>query len=260
MKKISLIIIVISLYLTFPIISRAQIGEIKDLASGAGDLLSGCSTSDIDAGCYALSCCWDGGFFILEFIIDHHEEILNMRYLDPTVLSFEIEPQLAYALHFGADQTYKYVNYLPQVRANLGVISTDFRFNMLTEYTNGFPDAFQSWEILLLLNIVPDKKFRISVGSGLYVETFTQSNYNENYLGLKFMMPNEKDFLDMDTRVVCDYNRGLFPFIEGGIRYSSRFIDFEHIYGYITFGAMYQNYYSSHDIWAAKGGLSFNFH
>jgi hypothetical protein len=259
MKKNLLILIFNILFFFSPVNISCQIGEIKDLASGAGDLFSGCSPSDIDAGCSALSCCWDAGFYFLDFLIDHHQEILNMRNLDPTVLSFEVNPDLAYALHFGKDQVYQYVNYLPGARANIGIISADFRFNMLTEYTNDFPDSFKSWEMLFLLNIIPAESFKITFGTGAYYETFTESWFNEHYLEFKILMPNHHDFFDLDSRVAVDYERGLIPFMEAGITYNTRFISVNHVNAYLSFGAMYLNYYSAHDIWAAKGGVKLMF-
>jgi len=237
-----------------------QIGDIKGLADGAGEVFSGCSGSDFDAACSGLSCCWDGGLFFIDFIFDHHEEIMNMRFLDPTVLSFEVDGQFAYALHYAHDTLFNYINYLPQIRGNLGIFSTDFRFNMLTEYTNDLPNSFKSWELLFLINIVPDESFKIAFGSGIYNEMYTDSYFNENYLQFKILMPNKHDLLHMDTRVVIDYANSRYPFFEGGIRYNTRIVTLSHLYGYITLGAMYQNYYSSHDIWAARGGIAFNFH
>jgi len=237
-----------------------QIGDIKGLADGAGELFSGCSGSDLSAGCMFMDCCYNGGLFFVEFLVDHHKEIMNMKYLDPTLLSVEMNGNFAYALHFSHDSLFTYINYLPQIRGNLGVFSTDFRFNMLTEYTNDFPDSFKSWELLFLINVAPAESFRLTLGTGVYSELFTESYYNENYLEFKFLMPNKSDFLDLDTRVVIDYNTSRIPFLEAGIRYNTRIIDFSHVYAYLSLGAMYQNYYTSHDIWAARCGIMFNFH
>ena len=260
MVRLFKVLVVITLSTSLQQNLFCQIGDIKGLADGAGSLFSGCSGSDAGAACSSMSCCWDGGLFFVDFLIDHHKEIMNMKYLDPTLLSFEVNGNFAYALHYGHDTLFTYINYLPQLRANIGVFSTDFRFNMLTEYTNDFPNSFKSWELLFLINLVPDKNFRIAIGTGVYDEMYTNNYYNENYLGFKFLMPNQKDFLDIDSRLVIDYNRSLFPFFEGGIRYNTRIIDFNHVYAYVSLGAMYQNYYSNHDIWAARGGILVNFH
>jgi hypothetical protein len=185
---------------------------------------------------------------------------MDLRFLDPTLLSLEITPQAAYALHFDKDKTYTYINFLPQVRANLGIISTDFRFNMLTEYTNDFPNAFNSFEMLFLFNLVAQKKFRFSIGSGADYEFFTENFYNEHYIQFKIFLPNNSDFFDLDGRLSCDYERGLFPFAEAGIQYSSRIFSLAHLNTNLFIGCMYQNYYSAHEIWEFKGGLSLNIH
>ncbi len=241
---------------------KAQISDIKDLAGGASDAFSGCSGSDVSAGCDAFNCCWNGGFYFLEFLIDHHQEILEMRYLDPCLLSLDVDANFTFAIHYSQDkkQYYNYVDYLPHTRANLGVFSGDFRYNILTEYTNGFPDSFKSWELLFLINIVPANGFKMSFGSGVYAEMYTEKYYNEHYFNMQFGIYENKDFLDLDTRVAIDYTTSKIPFLEAGIHYKTRIINFNHVYGYLTFGGIYQNYYSSHDIWAAMGGFGLNVH
>ena len=253
--------LLIVLFLFFGNISSyAQIEGIKDLASGAGSLLSDVSASDIDACCTASSCCWDGGFIFFDFLIDHHGDIMNFRYLDPTLLSLEVDVSFAYAMHYGYGDYYTYINYLPRARGNLGVFSADFRYNILTEYRDDFPDSFKSWELLFLLNLMSDESVKITLGSGVYYEMFTEKYYNESYFETRIGTFENKDFLGLDTRVVVDYRTGQYPFFEAGIYYNTRIIDFEHLYGYISLGGVYQNYYTAHDIWAARGGLIFNIH
>jgi len=251
----------ITFFLVFSNLSSfSQIDVIKDLASGAGSVLTDVSASDLEACCSAGSCCWDGGFIFVDFLIDHHDDILNFRHLDPTLLSLEIDANFAYALHYGYGDYYTYINYLPKVRGNLGVFSADFRYNILTEYTDDFPDSFKSWELLLLLNFMPDESVKFTIGSGVYYEMFTEKYYNENYFETRIGTFENKDFLGIDTRVVLDYATSQYPFFEAGIYYNTRIIDFKHLYGYISLGGVYQNYYQAHDIWAARGGLIFNIH
>jgi len=238
--------------------TSAQIDAIKGLAEGGAELLL---NTDLDAGCSALSCCWDnGGVFFIGFIIDHHQEIMNLRNLDPTVVSFEARAGFAIGLHYTSNKNYIYVNYLPGLRGNLGVFSTDFRYNILTEYTNDFPNLFTSWEWLFLLNIEPVETFKITFGSGIQMEKYTDSYYNEHYVGFKIGFAENRNYLDFDTRFSMDYNSGEFPFFEGGVRYNTRIINISNVFVYITIGGIYQNYYSSHDIWAFQGGLIINVH
>lgn len=238
----------------------SQIDAIKGLAEGAGSLISDISPALVEAGCNSMNCCWDGGLFFIDFLIDHQHEIMNLRKLDPTLISLEIDANFAYALHYSQGEIYTYINYLPQIRGNLGIFSTDFRYNILTEYLSDGPDSFNSWELVFMLNFVPGKAFKMSIGTGTCYEKYTDSYYNEHYFGTKIGLFQNRDFIDMDTRVVVNYSKGVYPFFEAGIRYNTKMINFEHLSAYISLGGIYQNYYQAHDIWAARGGLIFNIH
>ncbi len=234
----------------------AQIEAIKGLAEGGAEIISGLADADACA-----SCCWDNGtLFFIDFLINHHRDILNLRDIDPTVLSLDVRAAFALGLHHTTDKNYIYVNYLPGLRGNLGIFSTDFRYNILTEYTDNLPNLFTSWEWLFLLNIETNENFKITFGTGVQMEKYSNSYYNEHYAGFKIGIAHNRDFLDLDTRFSMDYNTGEFPFVEAGIKYNTRIININNAYVYITLGGVYQNYYQAHDIWAAQGGLTLNIH
>ena len=238
----------------------SQIEAIKDLASGTGSILSDVSPSDLEACCSAGYCCWDVGVIFIDFLIGHHEDIMDFKYMDPTLLSLEIDGSFTYGIHYSLGNYYKHINYLPRVRGNLGVFAADFRFNLLTEYTDDFPDSYKSWELLILINLMPADNVKFSLGSGIFYETFTEKYYNENYFETRFGLFENKNFLGIDTRVVVDYSASKLPFFEAGIYYYTRIIEFDHLAGYIALGGTYQNYYQAYDIWALRGGLVFNLH
>lgn len=238
--------------------SYTQIEAIQGLAEGAGSLISDISPVLVEAGCNSMNCCWDGGLFFIDFLIEHQREIMNLRKLDPTLISLEIGANFAYALHYSQGDMYNYINYLPQIRGNLGIFSTDFRYNILMEYLADGTDSFNSWELVFMLNFVPDETFKMSFGSGMCYEIYTDTYYNEHYFGTKIGLFQNRDFIDIDTRLVVDYARGIYPFFEAGVRYNTKMIKFEHLSAYISLGGIYQNYYQAHDIWAARGGLIFN--
>jgi hypothetical protein len=241
---------------------KSQISDIKGLAGGAADALSGCSGSDVSAGCDAFNCFWNGGLYFVEFLIDHGKEIMDMRVQNPTLLSLDVDVNAAYSMHFSPDsgQYYRYLNYLPHIRGNLGIFSTDFRFNMLTEYDADIPDSYKSWELLFMLNFVPVYNFKISLGTGVFNELYTEKYYNEHYLNLQFGLFENKDVLDMDTRIAVDYSNSQVPFLEVGIRYKIRIMNMQHVYSYLSVGGLYQNYYGQHDIFGLSAGISFNMH
>lgn len=248
--------LILLLFFFLPLKTVSQIDAIKGLAEGGAEIISSLGGSD---ACF--SCCWDNGtLFFIDFFIHHHEDILKLKDMDPTVISFEARAAFALGLHPTTDTNYIYVNYLPGLRGNLGVFSTDFRFNILMEYSDDFPNSFSSWEWLFLLNIETSENFKLTFGTGVQMEKHTDSYYNEHYLGLKIGIADNRDFLDLDTRVSMDYVSGAYPFIEYGIRYNTRIINFNNVYVYITLGGIYQNYYQAHAIWAAQGGISINIH
>ena len=185
---------------------------------------------------------------------------MNLLENDPTVMSVDARANFALGGHYSRNTNYVYVNYLPGIRGNLGAFSTDFRFNVLTEYTDNFPDSFTSWEWLFLFNIEPTSTFKLTFGTGVQAEKYSDSYFNEHYLGFRFGLANNIDFIEADTRMSIDYETGAIPFFEGGIHYRKRIAAFSSVYMYITLGGVYQNYYSSHDIWAAQGGLVVNIH
>ncbi len=240
----------------------SQISDIKELASGAADLFSGCTASDITAGCDAFNCIWNVAYLFLDFVVNHHQEIMDRRYLNPGLFSFEVDAGFAGLVHYSGDDLiyYQYVNYLPHIRGNLGIFSTDFRFNLLAEYTNDLPDSYRSWDLIFILNLVPVNSFKMSFGTGLYGEMYTQEIYNEHYFQMQFGLFENKDFIDIDTRVAVDYATSLIPFMEASARYKWRFISFDHANAYLSLGGLYQNYYQEHILFGGSAGVLLNFH
>ena len=176
--------------------------------------------------------------------------------------SFEIKPIFDIGFHKGIDRNYTYVDYLPGARANLNVLLIDFRYNILTEYTDDFPDSFKSWELLFMLDLTAKQDFKVIIGTGIHREIWDDEpiSFHEWYLGTKIPFANGVDYFDADTRFSVDYETDAFPFFEIGVRYNKRLLDFNHLAAYVTLGADYQNYYQSHDIWSFRGGIIVKIH
>jgi len=253
--------------------ANAQIDDIKkdskenkNNSNNSNDFSSTSSNSssdDFTAGCMsdAFSCCFNNGFLLaVGLIAENHQSIMKLMENDPTVLSFEARANFAVGLHYSKSGNYTYVNFLPGVIGNLGAFSTDFRFNILTEYTDDFPNSITSWEWLLLFNIEPVETFKLTFGTGVQAERFSDSYFNEHYIGFRFGLSNNRDFINANTRFSIDYSTSAVPFLEAGIHYKKRIAEFNNVFMYITLGGLYQNYYSSHDIWAFQGGFIVNVH
>ncbi len=246
---------------------KSQIDDIKN-ESKKNSSSSSSSSSDIglddfdaDILADAFSCCFNNGVLLaVGLVAENHKFMMSLRENDPTILSFEARMNFAMGLHFSKNTNYTYVNYLPGIRGNLGAFSTDFRFNLLTEYTDDFPNSFTSWEWLFLFNIEPVESFKLTFGTGVQRENFSDSYFNEHYIGFRFGLSENRDYITANTRFSIDYSTSAVPFLEAGIHYKKRISSFNKVFMYINIGGIYQNYYSSHDIWALQGGLTVNVH
>lgn len=249
--------------------SNAQINDIKKssksnssdksfesaYSSGGDDDITGACMTDI------FGCCFENGFSLFfGLLAENNRMLMQNRDADPSVISADFKANFALGWHYSSAKTYVYVNYLPEISINLASFTTAFRYNILTEYTDDFPNSFTSWEWLFLLNIQPSPMFKMSLGTGLQFEKYSDSYFNEHYLGFRFRMKNERDFLELNTRLSVDYETGAVPFVESGVDYKFQIAEYDHVFMCISLGGLYQNYYSSHDIWLGKGGLVINWH
>ena len=255
-----------------PLIANAQIEDIKKSSksnsnskssSSVSTYSSNSSSDDLAAGCLmdAFGCCFENGFTLVAGLLaENHRMMMQNIDADPTIISADFKMNFAPGWHYTQPKSYIYVDFLPEITVNLVWFTTSFRYNVLTEYTNDFPNSFTSWEWVFLFNVEPSPVFKLSFGTGVQYEKYSDTYFNEHYIGFRFLMPNKRDYLDANTRFSMDYSTGAIPFLEAGIHYKVRVAEFEHLYLFISLGAMYQNYYSSHDIWLGRGGLIVNWH
>ena len=115
--------------------------------------------------CFEVGCS-----FFIGFIGEYSSHLYTTKETDPSILSLDINANFALGYQFSSDKTYQYVNYLPGLRANILAFIIDFRYNILTEYTDDFPDSFKSWHLDVALNIAPVETFKIGIGTGVHAE------------------------------------------------------------------------------------------
>ncbi len=210
-------------------------------------------------GCiHAFSCLNSLAFFSGDLI--RKLDTIKWSEIDPTFVSWDVRAHFDLGYHYSTKQHYTYADYLPGLRMSLGLLMFDFRYNILTEYTDDLPDSFKSWELLLLFNLLPRKDLKMFIGTGIHREKYSNQSFNEIYLGIKYNPNQNKDFIDADIRTSVDYKTGAFPFFEIGTRYNIQLLNIDNTFGYITIGASYQNYYQTHDIWSLRSGIIVNVH
>jgi hypothetical protein len=206
-------------------------------------------------GCSDLGC-----FGTFGFIADYTRTLYNMRDIDPSLVSVDVSGGFSPALHFTSDGNFKYLNFLPQIRLHLASFMFDFRYNMLTEFTNDLPNSFKSWELLGGINIIPSTNYKLALGIGWQKEEYSDLFFTQYFIGNRIGIFQNVDYLDIDMRFSFDNLTLEFPFFEAGIKYNYRLLKIPKFYAHIIFGFMYQNYYQSHDIWGIRTGMVVNFH
>lgn len=193
-----------------------------------------------------------------DLLIAHHGYI--MYELDePRALSLSFRPEISYGYHYSASGGMNYANFTPGINGRFGIYSMDFRLNYLMDYDNGIIDSYKSWEWLIMqLNIQPVTNFRFIYGAGLFKENYLDQIKAEQYLGIEFSNNSKSQIAMAELRIVPYQNE--ITFTEVCLKYNQRIIDTNHFFVYLFASGVYQNYYTSHDIWLVKTGFSINIH
>jgi hypothetical protein len=175
-------------------------------------------------------------------------------------VSFDINANFAIGFEYSSKKTYNYYIFLPELRLNLSWFLVDFRYNMLTEFSQDLPDALKTWDLEFLLNIRANQNTNIILGSGMHKEQLNSLLFNEHYLGLRSKLNDKEDYLEINGRLAIDYQTSAIPFSEFGVHYNKRFINSNNLSAFFNIGGIYQNYYSSTDIWAFQAGILLKLH
>ena len=267
MYKIKFLICCLSFFI-FSITTFAQVGEIKtksnkntdkpktqsnNNSSGSNDSGGGC-LSDIFNTCFS-SCVSSVFEAIVIGSIDLHKEYISQKKEIPTVTSLEFMPTYGYCPK-GSHLI------MPRIRGNWGLFSTDFRYYNILESTpnNGIENyKTYDWQIIEL-NPLITKNVKLRIGSGFMYEDFSRIYFNESSIALDLSFKKDTYLSNFEFKIAKDYNHGSTPRTEGNIRFNYKIIDLDNLYGYATLGGLYQNYYSSVDVWTIQAGMAFNFH
>jgi hypothetical protein len=211
---------------------------------------SGCSSGCMDIGCNLFS----------GFLSEYTDDVASYRATNPKILSLDANADFSAAININSAKTYNYMVYMPSLRANLASFLLEFRFNLLTEYSNDLPNSFKCWDAIIGFNIVPSDRFILTLGTGVEREMFNEMYFHEYYIGSRIWSAELSNYLELDYRISADYETGAFPFQEAGVRYNIRIMNFGHVYTHLALGLIYQNYYQSHNIWGLRAGIVFNIH
>lgn len=219
----------------------AQVGEIKEKAgqSQSGDGFNGGG--------------WDFAFeLFIDFFLwmpQYQRKQLSRKEAFPEIISIDLLP------HIGIGENRAFL-FIPRVRGNWGLFSTDFRYSNLA--SDGTFKTYD-WQILQF-NFVNEPGVTFRLGTGFMYEEFTETMYNENTVGLDLRWKDNKISNNSEFRIAHNFNNGDTPRWELGTRLNYKIIDLGRFDGYITAGVMFQKYYKEVNVWSGVTGLSFNLH
>ena len=214
----------------------------------------GCANA-IFSGCFDFGCTIFG-----DVIGQYTSEVYKKKPDNPAILSVDFDAGFAPAYEYNNSTFYKYMIFLPGIRANLASFMLEFRGNLLTEFDDNLPNTFKCWDGVIGFNIVPSASVIITLGTGVQREKYNDMYYHEYYLGSRVWMRENRNYLELNYRLSKDYETNIIPFQELSIKYNFRIMNSEKANIHFTFGGHYQNYYELHDIWGLRTGLILNIH
>jgi hypothetical protein len=267
MKKILSLLV---LSFLFSAVAFSQIDDIKKKSNDNKNNNNNNSSDNnigVSPGDPCISSCASSAFelamdFAINALAQYNNQLLQNSN-DPGIISLEIMPMAGYGLHLSEDQenVYRYYDVLPRLRGNLGAFSTEVRLDYLFEANDSVAfNTFPVWNYWFGINIIPKDLFRLTIGQGLMYESNSRQAFHESFIGCDIPLQDRAFLVSPEFRFSYDYENQLFPYIEGGLRGSMRFVDTKHFFAYLTLGTAWRNYYQSHEVLVFYGGLTLNIH
>lgn len=225
----------------------AQVGDIKQASSSN-------SRTDFGRSGGGGSCFVDIGLYMLTGGIRYHKDLLQNKNEVFQMVSINTKANIGGMPGYNA-------MFIPQIRGNWGLFSTDIRNFFIFEQDANASDVYSTldWQIIQL-NLVQIKDFNFRIGTGISYERFSGKFYNENSLAMDGFLNNNKYTLGGELRYAHDYfTRNIYR-VEGNVAAGIRFLEMKNQKAYFNMGLMYQNYFLKVNNWGIKGGIDFYFH
>lgn len=247
MKTLTILLFSSILLLSWP--SAGQVDEIKHESASRSSSSKG--SSEVYAGSSSDNNSNGAGLFVAELLFKGtigalaawQEYSVKKKAVNPTVISFDVMLQ-------GAIQPSTYYILQPRVRGNWGLFSTDFRFNYLVEETLEGTKELRTddWQILQM-NVLTTKNVIARIGGGILHEAYSGGKtFSEWTAGLHVQSNNQK------LGGMVEY-RWSDPRDEWNGQVQYRIFQKGALNGYVTLGAVHQQYYSHINVWGVQSGL-----
>jgi len=181
--------------------------------------------------------------YIIGGIAEWQDYKIEKKKINPSVISFDVMLQ-------GAIQPSTYYILQPRVRGNWGLFSTDFRMNYIIEESIDGTKELRTddWQILQL-NVVTTKNIIARIGGGVLHENFSGGKtFSEWTAGVHLNSNSGK------VGGMVEY-RWSDPRDEWNAHFQYRVFQHGAANGYVTIGAVQQEYYSKINVWGVQGGF-----
>jgi hypothetical protein len=223
-------------------ISFAQIRNIKSFSSVSGG--GGERALAYGRAAYFL-------FQVLtDGVIDWQMATLRKKAQVPSVVSIETMLQVA-------SQPSRYYILNPRIRANWGILLTDYRMNYMFEQVPGglIDMRTDDWQILGL-NLIQQRNFNFRISTGIMYERFGENNsFNESVVGAQWRSSSGRIGALGEYRTARNYGTGERPRTEVNVSFIRTISHTARFDLSVTLGGVYQLYYSEIPVWGMQGGL-----
>lgn len=146
----------------------------------------------------------------------------------------------------------------PRIRANWGLFSSDFRMNYLIEKDDlgGFKHIrTNDWQVIQI-NIITSRFITFRAGTGVMQEMFgSHQRFSETSFMFGIHAPDQSEMFFVEYRFSKDWDTGVNPRNEFSAQYHHQIFQTGILHGYVTAGAVYQNYYGTTEFWGVQAGL-----
>ena len=234
--------------LFFLLSSTLALSQVDDIKQRSSSHSSGGSRGESGGSSSSSS----SSFFVFDFMFNGLAQWqslkLEKREDVPNMVSLELMLQAAIQ-----PSNYYIVN--PRIRANWGLISTDFRFNyLLEEDIDGIKYLrTNDWQILQM-NLVTTRNVGFRIGGGVMQEAFSGDKGFGEWTAALTLQDSDLRFGGM-----VEY-RGAEVRKEWNAHFQYRIIEHRHLHGFVTLGVVYQRYYDVINVWGMQSGFVFKLH
>lgn len=176
--------------------------------------------------------------------------VLDKRPDVPQIVGLDI------MLH-SAIQPSSYYTFNPRVRGTWGILSSDFRWNVLVEQTLEGTKSLNTfdWQIAQL-NFVNTKNVIVRAGAGYMQENFADRlSFFESTLSSNLMFDDNNWGGFIEWRSARDFVTNVYPRREFNIQVQKQIFEAGPWHGMVTAGLQFQRWYSSVNVWGMQGGF-----